>query len=342
MELLEARASLLGAMRAASGDRTAQAAREAHRRLRLREPTVEEAGAYRKNGDITKVRAGMACAESLLRLRSKPLDRGSIEAGRTDFQKKVEALLCGSVSPKDARHAKEFARLALSFSRLIAVHHRDRNGRRPDGIGNELGIALPHLARHLLTELELCMEERFVRPANNLCKVSVFDIRAKLGMLESHADKVVRDRSRTIIYAALHAGDLGLADILAEGAKAKLDELQGHADVIVSKYAKTILCTALRDGNLLLADTLAKGAKAKLDELQSHADKVVRDNAEAIVCAALRYGKLRFADRLAKGAADAFDKLKGMLGDGEAAETRLSVMLEVGILNAGARLKKAA
>ncbi len=340
MALATARASLVTALHAASGDRHAQSAMRAHRVLRLHEPAVEEVAAYRKSGG--RANARLICAESLLRLRGKPIAKGGLEAGRAFFADEVKRMLCDGVKAKDAGHWERFDELALSFSRLIAVHYRDGRGRQPERVDRELRTTLPHLAGHLMAELELHMEAKFARPANNLCKVSVFDIQTKLGTLESHADKVVRDHARTIVYAALHAGNLELADALAEGAKAKLGMLESHADEIVRKYAKTIVCAALRSGDLELAGVLAKGARVKLDALQSHADKAARDNAEAIICAALRYGNLKLADRLAKGAADALDGLKEALGDERGAETQLSMMLSAGTLDVKGFLKAAA
>jgi hypothetical protein len=300
--LPEARASLLSAWRAASCDQTARAAIEAHRELKLHIPIVEEVGAYRKSGGTVMDQAALMCAESLLFLRTKPLIRGSLKTDRRDFQKGVEARINSSVSPKNEEYRKEFGKLALSFSRLFALYYVDEHERQPDGIGGRLEMALPVLAKHLLSELELCMEERFVRPANNLCKASVFEIRAKLDALEKHADAVVKDNAKTIVHAALVRGNLEFADTLAAGAKAKLDVLQAHADAVVRDNAKTIVCIALNHGNLELSDTLAAGAKAKLDVLQAHADAVVRDNAKTIVDAALLRGNLEFADTLAAGA----------------------------------------
>ena len=306
--LPEARASLLSAWRAASCDQTARAAIEAHRELKLHIPIVEEVGAYRKSGGTVMDQAALMCAESLLFLRTKPLIRGSLKTDRRDFQKGVEARINSSVSPKNEEYRKEFGKLALSFSRLFALYYVDEHERQPDGIGGRLEMALPVLAKHLLSELELCMEERFVRPANNLCKASVFEIRAKLDALEKHADAVVKDNAKTIVHAALVRGNLEFADTLAAGAKAKLDVLQAHADAVVRDNAKTIVDAALLRGNLEFADTLAAGANAKLVMLQGYtdekgrADEVVRDNAKTIVCTALSKGNLELADALAAGA----------------------------------------
>ena len=306
--LPEARASLLSAWRAASCDQTARAAIEAHRELKLHIPIVEEVGAYRKSGGTVMDQAALMCAESLLFLRTKPLIRGSLKTDRRDFQKGVEARINSSVSPKNEEYRKEFGKLALSFSRLFALYYVDEHERQPDGIGGRLEMALPVLAKHLLSELELCMEERFVRPANNLCKASVFEIRAKLDALEKHADAVVKDNAKTIVHATLVRGNLEFADTLAAGAKAKLDVLQAHADAVVRDNAKTIVDAALLRGNLEFADTLAAGANAKLVMLQGYtdekgrADEVVRDNAKTIVCTALSKGNLELADALAAGA----------------------------------------
>ncbi len=262
--LPEARASLLSTFRAASEDNTARSAIRAHRLRRLHEPTVEEIGAYRKSGG--KANIYQVCAESLLRLRGMPMAKGKIE--RALFAEEVERLLCNSAETKDTEHKERFGELAHSFSRLIAVHYEDEYGRQPGRLDGELKMILPYLAKHLMAELELCMEARFARPASNLCKVSFFDIQAKLDMLGSHPERIVKANDRSIIDAAMNGVNLRLADTLAAGAKAKLDMLEAHPLKAVRINARSILNAALIRGTLRLADTLAAGAAEALRKME--------------------------------------------------------------------------
>ena len=375
----EARKTLLATLHAASSDRHAQSAIRAHRVLKLREPTLEEIGAYRKSNG--KANIYRVCAESLLSLRGKKRPKGCIR--RAVFGKEVERLLLGSAKAKDAEHGKMFGELACSFSRLIAVHYEDGNGRQPERVDRELGMVLPHLAGHLMAELELAMEAGFPRAANSLCKASVFDIQAKLDMLEDHPEEIVNANARSILCAALNVGNLGLADTLAAGARAKLDMLEEHPERAVSANARTILSAVLIRGNLALADRLAKRAGAKLKKLRrgarivranansivsaalargnlgltgtfaawakaefkalrKHPDPIVRANARIIISVSIAKGSPALADRLAKGAQKTFGELKAIFGDGEAAETQLSMMLAAGTLDVDAYLKKGA
>jgi len=244
--------TFLSVLAAAGRDETARITRQVHMRLRLHEPTIEEIAGYRKAISPGHLEALIIqkCAESLLYLRTKPLKPGQLKAERRDFQKEVESALCRNASLKDKRHQKEFEMLALSFSRLFALYYVDEEGRQPYRVEGRLETLLPHLAQHLLAEMELCMEARFTNAKNNLCKVSVFDIQDKLDMLELHAEAVVRDNAKTIIYAALNKGNLELADRLASGAKDKLDMLELHPNQIVRKRARSILSTLLNNGNL--------------------------------------------------------------------------------------------
>ena len=289
---------MLATLRAASGDETALAAKEAHYELRFHTPVIDEIGTYRKNEGAVMAQAVQKCAESLLYLRTKPLKRGLLKTQRRDFQEEVEMRLCDSVRLKDGKHRKEFGKLALSFSRLFALYYVDENERQPKKLEGRLEKVLPSLAEHLLAELELCIEARFTNPSNNLCKVSVFDIQEKLDMLESHADEVVRRNAPTIVCAALNFGNLGLADTLAKGAKEKLDDLQKHADEIVRRNAPTIVHAALNRGNLGLADELAKGAAKAYDELK----KRLGENAGNV--------KTLFSMMLNKGTLDVEEFLK--------------------------------
>lgn len=92
---------------------------------------------------------------------------------------------------------KEYEKLALSFSRLFALYYYDERDRPPSKLEGRLERLLPYLARHLLAEVELCVEARFISPFKNLSKISVFDVQKKLETLEGHAEAVVRENART-------------------------------------------------------------------------------------------------------------------------------------------------
>ncbi len=333
MELLQSRSTFTKTLRAAFEDRTASAAMTAHRELGLHAPSVEEIASYRKCGPVM-AQAMARSAESLLYLRTKQLKGAPLKKSRRAFQREVEAALCGSAGPE----RKEFAKLALSFSRLFALYYVDEHGRQPDRIEGRLESALPILARHLRAELEMCKEARFANPARNLCKVSVFDMQAKLDALENHPDEVVRNNAKTITTVALSYGDLDYADTLAKDAKTKLVMLENHPDAVVRVNANLIICAALRRCDLTLADRLAEGAKAKMAMLESHTEAVVKDNTPTIMCAALRRGDLGLADTLAEGAAEALIEMKTQIGN--AHRMRISQMLNAGTLDVERFLKK--
>ncbi len=272
-------------------NRTTKKAIEVHSRLRLLPPTVEDITRYNKIGRIDDSTAAQKFVESMLDLRTKPLPKGGpMRENRRQFQEDVLTCLIDSVEPKDEENKKKYEKLALSFSRLFAYYYRDENDCQPAKLEGRLERLLPFLAQHLLAEVELCIEAKFTSPNENLSKVSVFDIQAKLDMLTAHADEVVRDNAKTIVRAALNRGNLELADTLAKGAKAKLDMLTAHADAVVRNNAKTIVCTALVRGNLGLADTLAEGAKKKLDMLER--DPTTKPRARRILSGLISSGSL--------------------------------------------------
>ena len=244
------REGLLGVLANAASDRLNQRAAEAHRKLKLPEPTIEDIARYRKSGypDI-ELLAVQRYVDSLLDVRTKPLPTGGLKQPVRDLQEEILFVLKSSINPS-GRIKTEYDKLALSFSRLIAVYYRHENDHRPKKLEGRLNEILPYLARHLLVEVQLCIVELFGQPFRNLSKVSIFDIQNKLDMLQVHSEVVVRENARTIVNAALRRGNLELADELAAGAKAKLDMLQTHSDKRIRKIAKTILSRLISDGNL--------------------------------------------------------------------------------------------
>ncbi len=337
-----ARINLIVAMREAASDRIARAALSAHRRLRLHEPSVDEIAGYRNGRSRLSIRAqaGIKSAEALLSLRNNALTFGPLKKERRAFQNECERLLRQSVEP-DMKIRKEYGDLAKRFSRLLATHYVDGNGMRPEKIDVRLTQALPALAGHLLAELEIGKEARFVNLSKSLCKFSVFDIDEKLDVLLHHPHKVVRDNARTIIYVGLNNGDFSLVDALARNANEKLMMLGSHPDAIVRDDRLIIIDAALRNGHLEVADHLAKGANAKLEMLQHHPEAIVRDNARTILCAALRRADLQVADTLAKGAGKAYAELRNRLGkEAKDLRTRFSQMMNMATLDVDRYLKK--
>ncbi len=268
-------------------------ATEAHRKLLLPDPTIEEVIRYSKapTNDYESL-AAARFVESILDVRERPLPNGPLKANLQNFAYNVLSEMKLHVSFDSKKVEKEFLGVAKSISRLIALYYFE-DGIQPEQLNDtRLVRMLPHLTRHLLAETELCVEAKFTLPKRNLSKVSVFDIFEKLSELEEHENGVVRDNARTIVYAALSRGNLELADSLAEGAKEKLEELEGHHDEVVRNNARTIVSAALNRGNLELADKLANGAKEKLKKLEGHADEKIRRYSRTIISKLLHKGNL--------------------------------------------------
>ena len=287
------RGRLLPVLRLASQDKTAKAARKAHKELRLPEPTVEEIAGYRRSvSPDLEMLAAQRYVDSLLDIRTKPLMPGQLRKGRRRFQQQVLNAIELSVHTDDKKVKKEFEKLAMSFSRLFALYYYDEKDRQPSRLEGRLQKLLPYLAKHLLAETELCIEARFSSPFKNLSKISVFDIQQKLEMLEGHDEAVVKENARTIVCAALVRGNLELADKLASGAKEKLRMLEGHDEAVVKENARTIVCAALNRGNLELADKLASGAKEKLRILEKHSNRRVVELGRSIMSRLFTKGNL--------------------------------------------------
>ena len=207
---------------------------KAHKNLRLPEPTIEDILKYQKAGRNAPMEsvAAQKYVNSLLDVRERPLPK-SIKQERQDFADDILARMQEAVHiEEDKKTKKEFDGVAKSISRLISIYYMENEKLLKELDGTRLQTLLSYLAQHLLAEVELCIEARFTVPRKNLSKVSVFDIQEKLEMLQRHEDEVVRDNAKTIVYAALHKGNLSLADELADGAKKKLEMLQRHEDEI--------------------------------------------------------------------------------------------------------------
>ncbi len=208
----DAKPGFLALLKAACNDRTVKIAREAHKTLRLPEPTIEEIAGYR--GSVSQdieMLAAQKYVDALLNIRTKPLKGGALKANRRLFQEEVLTALELAVSIEDKKIKKEYEKLALSFSRLFALYYYDENDKQPSKLGGRLEMLIPYLAEHLLAEVELCVEARFTLPSRNLSKVSVFDMQEKLEMLEGHSNARVRELKRSIMSELFSIGNL-LAD----------------------------------------------------------------------------------------------------------------------------------
>ena len=261
--------------------------------------------------------AAQPYVEAMLEVRTKPLPK-KIKSGYEDVAATIENLLTQALFV-DGSAAKEFhtgeQTVAKSMSRLLALYYEEESV--ATGLTQRLTALLPYLSLHLQAETALAVDSKFTAAGRNLSKHSIFEIQETLERLQNHPDEIVRSNARSILSAALHNGNLSLADSLANGAQQKFSELGSHPDEIVRSNARSIMSTALNKGNLPLADSLAKGAQQKLRELGSHPDEIVRANARSIMSAALHNGNLSLAERIAnevsRNPADARSIIHGYL-----------------------------
>jgi hypothetical protein len=236
--------------------------------------------------------AAQKYVDTLLGIRRKHLRKGWLPKRRIEFQKDVLASLLGSVRPETKREEKEFGTLAMSFSRLFALYYADENGKAPSHPKGRLAAHLPHLAQHLLAEIRLCTDARFIRPSTNLAKVSVFDIQDKLDELQKHPEKAIANNASTIVCTALNRSDLKFADKLVAEVPAIIRKLRERQDEVVKSYADTIIHIMLNRARPELASELAKGVAAKLKELKGHSSTRIREVASAILDALIVKGDL--------------------------------------------------
>jgi len=178
----------------------------AHKRLKLPPPSVEEISNYKAivkhlpikaiaaSQDVDSYPGGLLLdsleslaaqkqINTILDLRRKTLGRGGHES---TLQSRIYSSLL-SYDPEPhrlggfgiAHQRSEYKKLALHFSKLIAAHYRDVDGNPPSMHDNRFRTVLWHLARHLYTEVGLCIEADIPKPGIKLRRDSVFDLDAR-------------------------------------------------------------------------------------------------------------------------------------------------------------------
>ena len=132
-------------------------------------------------------------AEELFSVRSKPLLRGGLL--KEERQKVADAIL-GTLTENvtiKGREEKEFGKLAVSFSRLIASYCADAETGKPIiEISPDMKNVLNCFSGMLQEETKLAMEEGLPHPYFSLSKFSVYEIAAVKYKLKEHPDSIVR------------------------------------------------------------------------------------------------------------------------------------------------------
>ena len=217
-----------------------------------------------KNGFIMLERENFTVqerAEELFSVRSKPLLPGGFLKG--EIQKVADAIL-GTLTENvtiNGREEKEFGKLAVSFSRLIASYCADAETGKPIiEISPDMKNVLNCFSVMLQEETKLALEEGLPHPYFSLSKFSVYEIAAVKYKLKEHPDLIVRKNAGTILHAAINLSDLSIAEELAKDAKSTRDRLaEEYADdPVVMNNLDTIIYAALARGNLDFAEELAE------------------------------------------------------------------------------------
>ena len=243
----------------------------------------------------------------------KPLNRGCLRQDRQQVAETINAIFNEEITVT-GKEQKEYKRLAVSFSRLIASYCADSSTGKPIiGISPNMHEVLKIFSKDLQEETELAVKEKLPLPHFSLSKFSIYEIAEVKYKLEEHPDEIVRKNAKTILNTSIRKSDLSLADKLAAAAKPtrdKLAEEYKHDEVVIFNLP-TIMSAALPRGNLSLADKLAAGAKSTRDRIAEEYkhDEVVISNLLTIMSAALARGNLSFADELAAGAKSARDRI---------------------------------
>ena len=243
-------------------------------------------------------------AEELFSVRSKPLIRGRLREETQKVADTVFGILTENVTIK-GKEEKEFKKLAISFSRLIASYCSDSETGKPIiEISPNMRNVLLCFSEMLQEETKLAVEERLPRPFFSLSKFSVYEIADVKYKLKEHPDLIVRKNARTILDIAIAHSNLILAEELAKEAKPTRDKLAKEyaGNEVVMNYLGTIMSAALSKGNLNLAEKLAKEAKSTRDRLAKEyaGNEVVMNYLGMIMTVALSCGDLSLAEKLAK------------------------------------------
>jgi hypothetical protein len=252
-------------------------------------------------------------AEELFSVRSKPLIGGRLKEERQKVADAIFGILTENITI-NGREEKEFGKLAVSFSRLIASYCADAETGKPIiEISPDMKNVLDCFSGMLQEETKLAVEEGLPQPYFSLSKFSVYEIAAVKYKLKEHPDSIVRKNTGTILHAAINLSDLSIAEKLAKDAKSTRDRLAEKyaADPVVMKNLNTIIYVSLIRGNLGFAENLAKDAKSTRDRLAEKYtyDQVVMKNLNTIISASLIRGNLNFAGKLAKDAKSTRDRL---------------------------------
>ncbi len=199
-------------------------------------------------------------AEELFSVRSKPLIKGRLKEERQKVADVILGTLTENVTIK-GREEKEFGKLAVSFSRLIASYCADAETGKPIiEISPDMKNVLNCFSDMLQEETKLALEEGLPHPYFSLSKFSVYEIAAVKYKLKEHPDLIVRKNAGTILHAAINLSDLSIAEELAKDAKSTRDRLaEEYADdPVVMNNLDTIIYAALARGNLDFAEELAE------------------------------------------------------------------------------------
>ncbi len=252
-------------------------------------------------------------AEELFSVRSKPLIKGGLKEERQKIADAILGILTENVTIR-GREEKEFGKLAVSFSRLIASYCADAETGKPIiEISPDMKNVLNCFSVMLQEETKLAVEEGLPQPYFSLSKFSVYEIAAVKYKLKEHPDSIVRKNAGTILSASINLSDLTIAEKLAKGLKSLRNRLEEEYadDPVVMSNLGTIISAALLRGNLGFAEELAEDAKSTRDRLAKEYayNPVVINNLGTILHAALVRGNLGLAEKLAKDAKATRDRL---------------------------------
>ena len=274
-------------------------------------------------------------AEELFSVRSKPLIKGFLREETQKVANTILGILTENVTIK-GKEEKEFRKLAISFSRLIASYCSDSETGKPIiEISPNMRNVLFCFSEMLQEETKLAVEERLPRPFFSLSKFSVYEIADVYYKLKEHPDLIVRKNAGTILNAAISLSNLNLAEKLAKEAKPTRDRLAKEYanDEVVIGNLGTIMSAALHRGNLSLAENLAKEAKLTRDRLAEEyaEDEVVIKNLDTIMHAALARGDLSLAEKFAKEAKSTRDRLAEEYAEDEVVIKNLGTIMSVAL-----------
>ena len=274
-------------------------------------------------------------AEKIFSVRSKPLIRGGLREKTQKAADAILGILTENITIK-GKEEKEFRKLAVSFSRLIASYCSDSETGKPIiGISPNMGNVLLCFSEMLQEETKLAVEERLPSPFFSLSKFSVYEIADVKYKLKEHPDLIVRKNAGNILHAAIIISDLSLAEKLAKEAKPTRDRLAEEFanDEVVIRNLNTIMNAALHRGDLSLAEKLAKEAKPTRDRLSEEfaGNELVIKNLDTIMYAALHRGDLNLAEKLAKEAKPTRDRLAEEFAGNEVVIGNLGAILQAAL-----------